>query len=97
MAQAVNLLFFLPTAAAGLVIHGRKGYLDKPTWVQAALPGTLAALAGALVALRLDVSLLKKPFGIFLLYTGGMMLWSVRRKKPSQGESSTEDFSNSSK
>ncbi len=97
LAQAVNLLFFLPTAAAGLVIHGRKGYLDKPTWAQAALPGTLAALAGALAALRLDVSLLKKPFGIFLLYTGGMVLWSARKKAPSQENPSKGTPQDSSK
>lgn len=79
-AQAVNLLFFLPTAGAGLLFHRKNGYLDKAVWRQAALPGVLAALAGALLAGAVDASLLRKPFGVFLLYSGAMMLLSARKK-----------------
>ena len=77
-AQAVNLLFFLPTAAAGLFFHREKGYLDKTSFRQAAVPGVLASLAGALLSMAVDVSVLRKPFGIFLLYSGASMLWSAR-------------------
>ena len=80
-AQAINLLFFLPTAASGLVIHRKNGYLDGPTVKTAALPGVLAALAGALLALRLDAELLRIPFGIFLLYAGGSLLWRTWKEK----------------
>ena len=38
-AQAINLLFFLPAAAMGLLFHARRGFLDKTVWWQAALPG----------------------------------------------------------
>lgn len=78
-AQTINLLFFLPTAAAGLLFHARKGLLDKTVWRQTAIPGTLAALAGAVIALMVDVTLLRKPFGIFLLWSGASML--LRTKK----------------
>lgn len=74
-AQAINLLFFLPTAGISLLFHGRNGYLDRPTVKAAALPGSLAALAGALLALRLDPEVFRIPFGIFLLYAGGSLLW----------------------
>ena len=80
-AQAVNLLFFLPTAGAGLYFHRKNGFLDKDAWKQAALPGAAASLAASLLAAAVDVSLLRKPFGIFLLYSGGSMLWSARRKQ----------------
>lgn len=79
-AQAVNLLFFLPTAGAGLYFHRKNGFLDKDVWRQAALPGAAASLAASLLAAAVDVSLLRKPFGIFLLYSGGSMLWSARKK-----------------
>ena len=69
-AQAVNLLFFLPTAAIGLFFHRKNGFLDKEVWRQSAVPGALASLAGALIATAVDVSLLRRPFGLFLLYTG---------------------------
>ena len=79
-AQAINLLFFLPTAAASLFFHREKGFLDKESFRQAAAPGAAASLAGALLSMAMDVSLLRKPFGLFLLYSGASMLWSVRKK-----------------
>ena len=80
-AQAVNLLFFLPTAAIGLFFHRKNGFLDKDVWRQAAVPGTIVSLAGALLATAVDVSLLRKPFGLFLLYSGASMLLSARRAR----------------
>lgn len=79
-AQAINLLFFLPTAGISLFFHRKNGYLDRRTWREAAPVGTLAALVGALVSMAVDVSLLRKPFGIFLLYGGVSMLLSGWRK-----------------
>ena len=83
-AQAINLLFFLPTAGISLFFHRKNGFLEKETWRQAAAPGTLASLIGALAALAVDVSLLREPFGVFLLYSGGSMLlsaWKNQEKK----------------
>lgn len=73
-AQAVNLLFFLPTAALGLWFHRKRGLVDREVWAQSAVPGTAAALLGALGALAVDVSLLRRPFGILLLINGAMLL-----------------------
>ena len=70
-AQAVNLLFF----------HRKNGFLEKDVWRQAAVPGTIVSLAGALLATAVDVSLLRKPFGLFLLYSGASMLLSARRAR----------------
>ncbi len=80
-AQAINLLFFLPTAAISLFFHRKNGLLDKDTWRQAAVPGAAASLAGALLATAVDVSLLRKPFGAFLIYSGASMLLSARKKR----------------
>ena len=82
-AQAVNLLFFLPTAALGLWFHRKNGLVDTEVWRQAALPGTIAALAGAVAALMVDVSVLRRPFGVFLLITGAMMLRGAGKREPS--------------
>lgn len=81
MAQTINLLFFLPTAAASLFFHRKNGRLDKKVWLRAALPGVLAAIATAWLTLTVDVSLLRKPFGLFLLYSGGSMLLSARKSR----------------
>lgn len=77
-AQGINLLFFLPAAAAALVLHKKNGYLDLPT-LKATVPwAVVLALVGAWVATEVDVELLRKPFGIYLLASGALMLWPSR-------------------
>ena len=80
-AQAINLLFFLPTAGVSLLFHRKNGYLAAPAIRTAAPPAVLAALAGALLALELDAELLRIPFGILLLYAGGSLLWRTWKEK----------------
>ena len=78
-AQTLNLLFFLPAAGAALFFHSRHGELDTAAVRRTALPGALAALLGAGAAMVLDVALLRRPFGLFLLYAGGSLLFSRRK------------------
>ena len=83
-AQGVNLLFFLPTAASALVCHARGGYLDKPT-LKAAVPAAVAAaLIGAWVSNAVDVEVLRKPFGVYLLLSGVSLVWPQKKKRSSQ-------------
>ena len=82
LAQGINLLFFLPTAAAALLSHARAGRLDRPT-LRAAVPAAAAAaLAGAWIATGIDVSMLRRPFGIYLLLSGISLLLPRKSKKP---------------
>ena len=80
-AQGVNLLFFLPTAAGALVCHAKGGYLDKPT-LKAAVPiAVIAALAGAWISNAMDVEVLRKPFGVYLLLSGVSLVWPQKKDK----------------
>ena len=80
-AQGVNLLFFLPTAASALVCHARGGYLDKPTLKAAVPAAVIAALLGAWVSNSLDVEVLRRPFGVYLLLSGISLVWP-KKKEP---------------
>lgn len=77
-AQGINLLYFLPTAGAALPGHIRRGYVEKA----ALLPAILAGLAGtaltAWLAAGADQALLRRCFGVFLLFTGCRELFSRR-------------------
>ena len=62
-AQAINLLYFLPTAGISLFAHRKNGYLDKAV-LRAAIPtGTLCALAAAFLTTMVDSSVFRKPLG----------------------------------
>ena len=77
-AQAINLLFFLPTAAASLIFHVKGKQVRWRAAVPAILAGLVTAAVGAWVASVLEARLLRKVFGAFLLVVGVLEL----RKKP---------------
>lgn len=79
-AQAINLLYFLPTAGISLFAHRKNGYLDKAV-LRAAIPaGVVCALIAAVVTTALDSTVLRKPFGLFLLYAGLSILFEKPQK-----------------
>ena len=78
-AQGVNLLFFLPTAVSALVSHARSGYLDKPTLKAAVPAAVIAALIGAWISNAVDVEVLRKPFGVYLLLSGISLVWPKKK------------------
>lgn len=84
-AQGINLLFFLPTAISALLCHWREGYLDVPTWKAAVPVAVPAAFAGAWIATAVDVDLLRRPFGIYLLLSGLSLIFPQKDHKTPGG------------
>ena len=84
-ARGINLLFFLPTAISALLCHWQKGYLDTPTWKAAVPVAVPAALAGAWIATAVDVDLLRRPFGIYLLLSGLSLIFPQKDHKTPGG------------
>ena len=70
LAQAINLVYFLPTAACALPAHVKNGYLDRPTLLPAISAGLVGTALGAWAATALDVALLRRGFGAYLIYIG---------------------------
>ncbi len=79
LAQGINLLYFLPTAATALPSHLKNGFVDKKTALPAILAGLLGTALAAWVATALDVSLLRKLFGAYLIYIGLRELFRKKR------------------
>lgn len=69
-AQSVNLLYFLPCAAAALVTHVREKQVDFSVARPAIAAGLATGAAGAVAALFLDAGLLRRAFGIGLVIIG---------------------------
>ena len=80
-AQAINLLFFLPTAAASLIFHVKSGQVAWKATVPAALAGLATAALSAWVATMIDAALLRKFFGVFLLFVGVSEIFRKPKKK----------------
>lgn len=70
LAQGINLLYFLPTAALALPAHIKNGFVEKSVLLPAILAGLAGTALAAWVATGLHTELLHRIFGYFLLYVG---------------------------
>ena len=80
-AQGINLLYFLPTAGVSLFFHRRNGLLDKTAIRRCVPAGLVTAAAAAWLATAVDVEILRRPFGVFLLFTAGTTLRQTKKKE----------------
>ena len=69
-AQFINLLYFVPVALCALVIHIKRGRVDMKKGLFMAIGGILGALPGTFAAQKISVEILRKLFGVFLLFIG---------------------------
>ena len=69
-AQGINLVFFLPTAAAALFLHFKNGFVKWKTAIFAVLFGIPAVFLGFFIAKSIDESLLRLGFALLLLFIG---------------------------
>ena len=79
LAQGINLLYFLPAGLMALPSHLKNGYVEKKALLPAIGAGLVLAALGAWAASAIEVGLLKKLFGLFLLAVGGEQLLGKSR------------------
>ena len=65
--QATNLVFFVPTAIAAIFISLRKKNIDVKLGITIVIVGVVGATIGAIISSKMNVNLLRKIFGVFLL------------------------------
>lgn len=68
IAQATNLIFFIPTSIAAIYVNIKEKKIDFKVAKTIILFGIIGAIIGAVIAQRMDTRLLKKSFGIFLAF-----------------------------
>lgn len=81
LAQGINLLYFLPAAAAALPGHWKNGYIDGRTAHPAVLAGLVGTAAGAWAALAVDPGLLRRLFGAYLTLVGLRQLFTGKKSR----------------
>ena len=79
-AQAVNLAFFLLSAGASFLVHGKKRRIPKRAVLLLTLCAIPGAFLGSSLAAYLDGELLRKLFGGMLVVTGLYTLLRPARK-----------------
>lgn len=69
-AGGINLLYFVCCAVPALLGHIKNGLIEKRAVLWCVIFGVPACIAAALIAARIDVTLLRRIFGVFLLFVG---------------------------
>lgn len=67
IAQATNLVFFIPTAISAIIINLKQKLINLKLSLIIILSGVIGTIIGSEIAISLNATNLKKYFGIFLL------------------------------
>ena len=79
-ARTINLLFFIPSAVIASFFRWRQGKLDLSKLIPGILAGCVSAAIFSMISKMIDMEMLKKLFGILLLFTGLRELFYRQRK-----------------
>lgn len=66
VAQATNLIYFIPTALSAIIVNYRDKNIDTKLARNVSICGIIGAVVGAMISVKMDVQNLRKYFGIFL-------------------------------
>lgn len=96
LAQAVNLIAFIPMSAVALIIHIKNKLVKFRFVLITALPAVTASVLASLLSKRVEGDALGMYFGIFLMCLGVYQLVSaiivlVKKKKLKDGKKSKEN------
>ncbi len=85
-AGGMNLLYFIGCAPAALIGHIKNKRIDWKAVIWCALAGVVVAVPTALLAGKIDTDLLRRMFGVVLLYVGVRELRTASKTNESKDE-----------
>ena len=81
VAQNINLIYFIPTAAFAIFVHLKNKQMQTKILPKIVIGGLLGAVAGSLIALKMEGDVLRQIFAVFL-FAMGIMEFFKKSKKP---------------
>ena len=79
-AQATNLIFFVPTSIAAIIIALKEKLIEWKTGRNIAVAGIVGAIIGSIIMSKLEVKLLRKCFAIFLAIIAIYEIYSLKKQ-----------------
>lgn len=77
IAQGANVVFFIPTAVAAIIVFIKNKNIKFKLGIPILLWGIVGTTIGASISSMLDVYVLRKFFGLFLIFIGLYQTYSV--------------------
>lgn len=66
VAQASNLIFFIPTSLVAIYIYLKNKMIDYKLAITVAISGVIGAIIGAFISIQMNSIVLRRYFGAFL-------------------------------
>lgn len=79
VAQATNLIFFIPTSIVAIIINIKNKNIDLKLAIIISIFGILGAIISSNISVYTDVKILKKCFGVFLIIVAINEIYSIIR------------------
>lgn len=89
-AQAANIISFLPISITALFMHKKNSLLCLKAIIPVAIAGSIGAVGGAFLALRMSTDFLRIGFGSALIIFALSEIVSVFRKRDSENSKKTD-------
>lgn len=80
-AQGINLIFFIPSAAAALYFHTKNKLVNWKKIAPAAIAGTIFAVMFSYIANAAEQDVIRRLFGVFVTVMGMKTLSDSVRKR----------------
>ena len=80
MAQAANLIFFIPTSIVAIIVNLKNKNIDLKLAIVISIFGIIGSIIGAKISIFIKVNLLKKYFGIFLAIIAVYEIYTIVKK-----------------
>ena len=90
IAQATNLIFFIPTSIVAIIVNIKNKNIDLKLAIIISIFGILGAIIGANIALSIDVSYLRKAFGVFLAVIAINEIYSIYKRYKKEKRTNTK-------
>lgn len=68
IAQATNLIYFIPTAISAIIVNYRNKNINAKLAIYVSICGIIGAIIGSIISVNIKVGILRKLFGIFLIF-----------------------------
>lgn len=79
VAQATNIVFFVPTALAAIIIGIKDRNIKWKIAMQIVISGVIGAIISANLATKMNVNLLRKLFGFFLIIMAVYEIYNINK------------------
>ena len=90
IAQATNLIYFVPTAISAIIVNYREKNIDTKLARNVSICGIIGAVVGAMISVNMDVQKLRKYFGIFLAVIAIHEIYTLFKEYKSHKKSHTK-------